>query len=209
MKLIHADYLCIHFSTGLPVYALDEQILIQRLKAGDQTAFRDMVEARQGLVFNTVIGFLQNHEDAEDVTQEVFIKVFESIGQFKGESAFTTWLYRIAVTSSLEFLRKKSRKKRSGLITRLFGEGNTPVMDPPDFVHPGVRLDQRENARMLFSAMQQLPENQRISFTLHKIEGLAYIEVASVMGLSVSAVESLLHRSKQNLRKLLGNSMNE
>lgn len=210
MKLLHADYLCIHFiPAGFPGYALNEQILIERLKAGDQTAFRDMVEARQGLVFNTVIGFLQNQEDAEDVTQEVFIKVFESIGQFKGESAFTTWLYRIAVTSALEFLRKKSRKKRSGFITRLFGDGNDPVTDPPDFVHPGVRLDQRENARMLFTAMQQLPENQRIAFTLHKVEGLPYIEVASVMGLSVSAVESLLHRSKQNLRKLLENSMKE
>ncbi len=209
LKLLRADYLCIHFFTGLQEYALDEQLLIERLKAGDQTAFRDMVEARQGLVFNTVIGFLQNHEDAEDVTQEVFIKVFESIGQFKGESAFTTWLYRIAVTSSLEFLRKKSRKKRSGLITRLFGDENNPVTDPPDFVHPGVRPDQRENARMLFNAMQQLPENQRIAFTLHKVEGLPYIEVASVMGLSVSAVESLLHRAKQNLRKLLENSMKE
>jgi RNA polymerase sigma factor (sigma-70 family) len=209
LKLLRADYLCIHFFTGLQEYALDEQLLIERLKAGDQTAFRDMVEARQGLVFNTVIGFLQNHEDAEDVTQEVFIKVFESIGQFKGESAFTTWLYRIAVTSSLEFLRKKSRKKRSGLITRLFGDENNPVTDPPDFVHPGVRLDQRENARMLFNAMQQLPENQRIAFTLHKVEGLPYIEVASVMGLSVSAVESLMHRAKQNLRKLLENSMKE
>ncbi len=179
------------------------------MKAGDQTAFRDMVEARQGLVFNTVIGFLQNPEDAEDVTQEVFIKVYESIGQFKGESAFTTWLYRIAVTSALEFLRKKGRKKRSGLITRLFGDGNMPLADPPDFVHPGVKLDQRENARMLFEAMQILPENQRIAFTLHKVEGLSYQDVASVMGLSISAVESLLHRAKQNLRKTLEKSMKE
>jgi RNA polymerase sigma factor (sigma-70 family) len=182
---------------------LNEQLLIEKLRAGDQSAFRDMVEARQGLVYNTVIGFLQNAEDAEDVTQDVFIKVFESIGQFKGESAFTTWLYRIAVTSALEFLRKKSRKKRSGLIARLFGDDNTPLAEPVDFVHPGVKLDQRENARMLFEAMQSLPENQRIAFTLHKVEGLSYLEVANVMGVSISAVESLLHRSKQNLKKTL------
>lgn len=188
---------------------LNEPLLIERLKAGDEAAFRDMVESRQRLVFNTVIGFLQNHEDAEDVTQEVFIKVFESIGQFKGESAFTTWLYRISVTTALEFLRKKSRKKRSGFITRFFGEGNTPINDQPDFVHPGVKLDQRENARLLFLAMRNLPENQRIAFTLHKVEGLSYQEVADVMVVSVSAVESLLHRAKQNLRKLLEKSMNE
>lgn len=186
---------------------MNEQLLIEKLRAGDQAAFRDMVEARQGLVYNTVISFVHHPEDAEDVTQEVFIKVFESIGQFKGESAFTTWLYRIAVTSALEFLRKKSRKKRSGLITRLFGDANTPLEDPPDFVHPGVKLDQRENARLLFEAMRSLPENQRIAFTLHKVEGLSYQEVASVMGVSVSAVESLLHRSKQNLKKTLEKSL--
>jgi RNA polymerase sigma-70 factor (ECF subfamily) len=188
---------------------LNDQLLIEKLRAGDQTAFRDMVEARQGLVYNTVIGFLQHPEDAEDVTQEVFIKVFESIGQFKGESAFTTWLYRIAVTSALEFLRKKSRKKRSGLISRLFGDDNTPLSDPADFVHPGVKLDQRENARLLFEAMRMLPENQRIAFTLHKVEGLSYQEVASIMAVSVSAVESLFHRAKQNLKKTLEKTMKD
>jgi RNA polymerase sigma-70 factor (ECF subfamily) len=89
------------------------------------------------------------------------------------------------------------------LITRLFGDDNTPHAEPVDFVHPGVKLDQRENARMLFEAMQSLPENQRIAFTLHKVEGLSYQEVANVMGVSISAVESLLHRSKQNLKKTL------
>ena len=188
---------------------MNDQLLVEKLRAGDQTALRDMVEARQGLVYNTVIGFLQHPEDAEDVTQEVFIKVFESIGQFKGESAFTTWLYRIAVTSALEFLRKKSRKKRSGLVSRLFGDDNTPLTDPADFVHPGVKLDQRENARMLFEAMRMLPENQRIAFTLHKVEGLSYQEVAAIMSVSVSAVESLLHRAKQNLKKTLEKTMKD
>jgi RNA polymerase sigma-70 factor (ECF subfamily) len=72
-------------------------------------------------------------------------------------------------------------------------------------VHPGVQLDNRENARILFTAISRLPENQRVAFTLHKIEGLSYQETADVMQTSVSAIESLLHRAKQNLRKMLEN----
>jgi RNA polymerase sigma-70 factor (ECF subfamily) len=152
-----------------------------------------------------VLGLLQNAEDAEDVTQDVFIKVFESVRQFKGESAFSTWLYRIAVTTALEFLRKKKRKKRFAFMTSLFGESGSPLFELPDFVHPGVQLDNRENARILFTAISRLPENQRVAFTLHKIEGLSYQETADVMQTSVSAIESLLHRAKQNLRKMLEN----
>lgn len=187
---------------------LDDQLLIEKLKQGDQGAFSEIVETRKGMVYNTVLGLLQHPEDAEDVTQEVFIKVFESVRQFKGESAFSTWLYRIAVTTALEFLRKKKRKKRFAFITSLFGEGDTPVTDPPDFVHPGVLLDRRENARVLFKAIQKLPENQRIAFSLHKVEGLSYQEVADVMETTVSAVESLIHRARQNLRKSLENFYN-
>jgi len=187
---------------------LDDQLLIEKLKQGDQGAFSEIVETRKGMVYNTVLGLLQNPEDAEDFTQEVFIKVFESVRQFKGESAFSTWLYRIAVTTALEFLRKKKRKKRFAFITSLFGEGDTPVTDPPDFVHPGVLLDRRENARVLFKAIQKLPQNQRIAFSLHKVEGLSYQEVADVMETTVSAVESLIHRARQNLRKSLENFYN-
>ena len=182
---------------------MTDQLLVEALKAGDEAAFRELVETRQGLVYNTVLGLVQNAEDAEDVSQEVFIKVFESVRQFKGESAFTTWLYRVAVTTALEFLRKKKRKKRFAFLTSLFAEDQSPLHDPPDFVHPGVQMDNREKARILFQAIQKLPENQRIAFSLHKVEGLSYQEVADVMPTTVAAVESLIHRARQNLKKIL------
>jgi RNA polymerase sigma factor (sigma-70 family) len=169
--------------------------LIQRLKSGDGMAFRELVESRQSLVFNTVLGFLQNREDAEDVTQ--------AIQQFKGESALSTWVYRVAVTTALEFLRRKKRKKRFGFLSPIFGEDNQPTLDLPDFEHPGVVLDNREKAGMLFKAIQQLPENQRIAFLLNKLEGLSYHEVSEIMQTSLSAVESLLHRAKSNLKEIL------
>jgi RNA polymerase sigma factor (sigma-70 family) len=186
---------------------LNEQELIEGLKKADETAFKYLVDNYQDRVFNTAIGILQNAEDAEDVAQEVFIKVFKSIHHFKGDSKLSTWIYRIATTGALDVLRSRKSKKRSGLIQRLFGEGNEPELEVPDFIHPGVTLDRKENAAKLFKAISELPENQKIAFSLHKLEDLSYQEVSDVMQTSVAAVESLMHRAKQNLRKILEKQM--
>jgi RNA polymerase sigma-70 factor (ECF subfamily) len=183
----------------------DETELIDRLRKGDQSAFREVVESRKDLVYNTVLGLLQHPEDAEDVAQDVFVKMYESIHQFKGESAFSTWLYRIAVTKALEWIRSRKRKKRFAFLTGLLGDNNELRVDPPDFHHPGVQLENREKAARLFKSIAKLPDNQRVAFTLHKVEGVPYQEIAAIMDLSVSAIESLIHRAKANLRKDLEN----
>lgn len=188
---------------------MNEQELIQGLKAGDEAAFKFMVDTYQDRVYNTALGIVQNAEDAEDVAQEVFIQVYRSIQQFKGESKLSTWLYRIATTRSLDLLRSRKSKKRFGFIQRLFGEENQPLYEIPDFNHPGVALDKKENAATLFKAISQLPENQKTAFTLHKLEDLSYQEVSEVMQTSVAAVESLMHRAKQNLKKILEKENNQ
>ena len=182
---------------------MDELELIQRLRNGDEAAFKYLVEHYKERVYNTAIGIVQNAEDAEDVAQEVFIQVYRSIHSFKGESKLSTWLYRIATTRALDLLRSRKSKKRFGLLQRLFGEGNEPVYEIPDFNHPGVTLEKKENAAKLFKAIKQLPDNQRIAFTLHKLEDLSYQEISQIMKTSLPAVESLMHRAKQNLRKIL------
>src|SRR2546421_5493881 len=114
------------------------------------------------MVYNTALGILQNAEDAEDVAQEVFVQVFESVKNFKAEAKFSTWLYRITVSKALDHIRRKKRKKRFGYVQSLFGSNNETVIEKPDFHHPGVVLDNKERAAVLFSAIDLLPENQKI-----------------------------------------------
>lgn len=167
------------------------------------TDFRELVALYQHRVFNTVLSLLQNREDAEDVTQEVFIRVYQTLATFKGESSLSTWIYRISVNKSLDFIKSKKTKKRFGLVRVLLpeGEANAPVA--PDFVHPGVVLERKEQAAILFKAIEKLPEKQKIAFTLSKVEDLSYAEISAVMETSVSSVESLLFRAKQNLQQYL------
>jgi len=188
---------------------LNENELITLLKKKDREAFKEIVERWQNMVYNTAIGLLQNAEDAEDTAQEVFMQVYESISSFKGESKFSTWIYRITVSKSLDHLRKKKRKKRFAFIQRLYGKDEGLMIDPPDFFHPGVKIENKENAAILFKAIDQLPSNQKIAFILNKIENLSYKEISEVMKSSESSVDSLLQRAKKNLQKNLKDYYNK
>jgi RNA polymerase sigma-70 factor (ECF subfamily) len=180
---------------------INETELIERLKEGDETAFKTIVEQWQDMVYNTILGIVQNETEAEDLAQDVFIKVFEKVGTFKGDSKFSTWLYRIATTTALDHLRSKKRKKRFGFLQSLSGTSGEEKEQIPDFNHPGVSLDNKERAAVLFKAIEELPENQKTAYTLHKLEGLSYRDVSEVLNTTVSAVESLMSRANQNLRK--------
>jgi len=188
---------------------INETELIERLKEGDETAFKTIVEQWQNMVYNTILGIVQNETEAEDLAQDVFIKVFEKIGTFKGDSKFSTWLYRIATTTALDHLRSKKRKKRFGFLQSLSGTSGEEKEQIPDFNHPGVSLDNKERAAVLFKAIEELPENQKTAYTLHKLEGLSYRDVSEVLNTTVSAVESLMSRANQNLRKQLEDYYNK
>lgn len=182
---------------------INETELVERLKQGDEIAFKTIVEQWQDMVYNTILGIVQNETEAEDLAQDVFIKVFEKIGTFKGDSKFSTWLYRIATTTALDHLRSRKRKKRFGFLQSISGNPGEEKEQIPDFHHPGVRLDNKERSTVLFRAIEALPENQKVAYTLHKLEGLSYRDVSEVLNTTVSAVESLMSRANQNLRKQL------
>ncbi len=178
-------------------------ILVEELKLGEEGAFRQLVDEYQDKIYNTCLSFVKNEADADDLTQEVFIEIYNSIHKFRSESKLSTWIYRIAVNKSLEHLRKMKRKKRSGFRHWFGSEENEPELQVPDFEHPGIVTENREKASILFSAIEKLPEKQRIAFTLHKVEDLSYEQIADVMQKSLSSIESLMHRAKDNLKKHL------
>jgi len=183
---------------------LTEDELILKARSGDEAAFKELVETHQDRIFNTAIGFLHNREDAEDIAQEVFMAVHQSIGGFHGTSKLSTWLYRITVTKSLDFLRRKKRKKRFAVILRLGDlQDDKPGYEPADFIHPGITFENQERAAVLFKAIDRLPDHQKTAFTLCHVEGLSYQETSEVMRVSISSVESLLFRARQNLREYL------
>jgi len=185
------------------------EALINKLKQGDQSGFTEVMDQYQDMVYNTAIGIVQNADDADDITQEVFVQVYLSINSFKGESKLSTWLYRITISKALDHEKKKKRKKRFGLVQSLFGNQENEPLHPVEFNHPGVELEKKERAAELFKALKQLPDKQRIAFTLHKIEGQSYQEIAEIMNTSLYAVESLMGRAKGNLKKILAHYYNE
>jgi RNA polymerase sigma-70 factor (ECF subfamily) len=185
------------------------EALVSKLKQGDQSGFTAVVDLYQDMVYNTAIGIVQNAEDADDITQEVFVQVYLSINSFKGESKLSTWVYRITISKALDHEKKKKRKKRLGFIQSIFGKQDLEQDQPAEFNHPGVQLEKKERAAELMKALKQLPENQRIAFTLQKLEGQSNAEIAAIMNTSLQAVESLMSRAKVNLRKTLFNYYNE
>ena len=183
---------------------MNEQHLVRDLKAKTERAFSDLVDSYQERVLNTCLGFVPNLQDAEDITQEVFLEIFRSIANFREEAQLSTWIYRIAVTKSLEFINYRKRKKRSAFFQSLIGlEDRQAIAVSDQFNHPGIQLEDKERAKVLYDQIARLPENQRTAFTLHKVEGISHKEIAEVMNTSVSSIESLLHRAKKNLQKYL------
>ena len=186
---------------------MSEQNFIKELQKGNQSAFGQLLDTYQQKVFGTCISFIPNKEDAEDVSQEVFIAVFKSIHQFKENSKLATWIYKIATNKCLEFIRKKKAKKRFSFMQNLLG--NEIPLDKTSYFtevnHPGILLENKEKAALIFKAINTLTESQRIIFTLAKIDEKSYQEIVEITGKSLSSVESILFRAKKALQQKLGN----
>lgn len=138
------------------------------------------------------------------MAQDVFIQVYESMKYFRKESELSTWIYRISVNKSLDFIRRKKRKKRYAQLTSIFrtGEDEDEIALPAND-NPHRELEDNERKKILNYAISKLPDSQKTVITLSKYEGISNKEIASIMDLSVSAVEALVHRAKKNLHKQL------
>ncbi|WP_033961554.1 RNA polymerase sigma factor [Psychroserpens jangbogonensis] len=186
---------------------MTESEFIEELKSKSRTSYSRLLDDFQHKVFATCLSFVPNKEDAEDIAQEVFVEVFNSISKFKGQSKLSTWIYRITTNKCLEFIRKRNTKKRFAFLQSLSGEGFE--IDRSNYFtemnHPGIILENKEKSEILFLAINELPEAQRLVFTMHKVDGKSYQEVSDITEKSLSSVESLMFRAKKNLQKTLEN----
>ncbi|MHA7109934.1 RNA polymerase sigma factor [Sunxiuqinia elliptica] len=184
---------------------MDELALIRAIQNGDEQAFKQLVDRYQLLVRNTCLNFVHDKHDAEDLAQEVFIEVFRSASKFRGESKLSTWIYRITVNKSLNFQRDNKRRSFFQSIgDALFGsEKMLGVSTVSAEGQPEQDLENKERKEQIYRAIEELPERQKIAFRLSKLDDLSYQEIAEIMQLSLSSVESLIHRAKLNLQKKL------
>ena len=181
---------------------MTENEIIEGILAKDEKAFQEFVETYKDRVLAACYGYVPNTEDAEDISQEVFIEVYRSISKFRGDSSLSTWVYRIAITKSLDFLKSKKRKKRFALFSKE-DPSEIEYQLPPELRTPQTQMEDEERIRILHQAIQQLPEQQAKVFTLSKYQGLSNKEIAEILELSLSSVESSMHRAKSNLRQIL------
>lgn len=184
---------------------MTETEFIEELKSKSRASYSKLLDDFQQKVFGTCLSFVPNREDAEDIAQDVFVEVFNSISKFKGQSKLSTWIYKITTNKCLEFIRKRNTKKRFAFLQSLTGEGFE--IDRTNYFtemnHPGIILENKEKSETLFHAINGLPEAQRLVFTLHKVDGKSYQEVSEITEKSLSSVESLMFRAKKNLQKSL------
>lgn len=174
--------------------------LVAQLQQGSEAAFRLLVERYQNRIYRTVLALLSSPEEAEDVAQEVFVEVYQTIGRFRGEAALSTWLYRLATSRALKYRQRARTRKRFAYFTNLLGLDNQVLHEPPDHAHPQAQLEGQQQLAFLLEHIARLPDQQQVAFTLRHEQELSYEEIAAVLHTTVSAVESLLFRARKTLR---------
>ncbi len=177
---------------------MSRNIFIEQLQRGDKEAMRVFVNENQHVIYRTCLAYLQNEHDAADLTQNVFLKAFEKLEQYKGDSKISTWLTRIAINLSINYLR--DNKKRLEQV-------DIADINLPDESNNSEKT--RQTKKAVRKAIFSLPEKQRKVFILHFYLELSYKDISEITGLSVSSLESLLFRSRKKLKVLLEKYYNE
>ena len=176
-----------------------ELLLIRRVQAGETEAFEDLVRAHEKTVYNLALRMTGNPQDAEDMAQEAFLKAYRSLPEFRGESKFSVWLYRIVSNVCLDHLRRQSRRPAVSLTTE-DEEGEAQQWDVPDeSLSPERLLEQKLTREAVQKGLRQLPEEQRQILLLREIKGLSYEEIGEILALEPGTVKSRIFRARKRL----------
>jgi RNA polymerase sigma factor (sigma-70 family) len=191
-------------ATVLETPVVEEMTLVERVRQGDLSAYDDLVRRYQERIYATIYHMTSNHEDANDLAQEAFIKAFHAIKSFKGGSSFYTWVYRIAVNKTINFLKQRKNKAQMSL-----DDLDVNAEHDPDLVAlisertPRREINLAELQEKLNVAMQKLSEPHRLVVTLHDVQGLSHEEIATILECNIGTVRSRLFYARQQLQAYL------
>src|SRR5450759_4004902 len=183
---------------------VEEQELVKRARQGDLSAYDDLVRRYQERIYATLYHMTSNHEDANDLAQEAFIKAFQALKSFKGGSSFYTWLYRIAVNKTINFLKQRKKRQHMSLNDIDFNAEHDPdlvalISDKTPFRNAGLS----ELQKFLNEALLKLSEPHRMVVVLHDVQGQSHEEIAEIMGCNIGTVRSRLFYARQQLQGYL------
>ena len=187
--------------------AVEDKQLVRRAQEGDLSAFDELIRRYQERVYATVYHMTSNHEDANDLTQETFVKAYKALSSFKGDSGFFTWVYRIAVNKTINFLKQKKNRHNGFSLNDL----DFNAEHDPDLValvsdkNPRRDMGLAELQEKLNEAMQKLSDVHRLVVTLHDIQGLSHEEIGKIMDCNPGTVRSRLFYARQQLQGALSN----
>lgn len=183
---------------------LRERELITRAKAGDESCFEQLIIGCKTRAYNIALRYMRNEDDALDVLQESFIKVFRHLSSFKEESSFDTWVYRIVVNTCNDMLRKNSNLKKTDSLYQCSGDDDERMTELPDkSPTPEEALEQKEKAQLILKALERLTPEQKEIVILRDIQGFAYEEISEVLECSLGTVKSRINRARLRLREIL------
>jgi RNA polymerase sigma-70 factor (ECF subfamily) len=183
--------------------------LVQRAQAGDAEALVELVQSQQSYVYSVAMGVMRNAPDAADMTQEAFVRLVRSLPSYRGETKFTTWLYRLVTNICLDGLRRRGRPVDSLDLELETEEGAASELESPDeWSRPELDAERRESAAELRAALDRLPTAQRLALTLYYFEDARYEDVAATMELPLNTVKSHIRRGKERLAVLLRQNEN-
>ena len=183
----------------------EDDVLLRRISDKDVDAFKEIVDRYQNSVYNICLSLIGDHLQAEEAAQDTFYQIYKSAGSFRGESKFSTWVYRIAVNRSLNLIHKNKKyrwlKSLDSLWNEQIREEGMPIASSTD--EPDKILEEKEKKSLIERAVASLPEKQRVAFVLNKYENLTSKEISEVLGISINSVEARIHRAKLRLQKKL------
>lgn len=177
--------------------------LIKKAKNGDEESFETLIKACSARAYNIALRYLRNEEDALDVLQESYIKIFRYLGRFREDSSFDTWVYRIVVNSCNDFLRKNSVDRKTDRLYRQDEDGEVAIEFSDPSPNPEEQMLEKEKSQEILNCLERLPQDHREVLILREIQGFSYEEIAQILKCSQGTVKSRINRGRSKLREIV------